>query len=111
MIPMFSPGETVTQVFVIPFVISDVDHVVVSYKQNEVIVLEKTITGGFMEHDESSTSFAVELTQTDSLMFADCDYYNIQVNVYTVGGSRHASKAIRDKNGLQYHREVMGIDG
>ena len=44
---MFFPGETITHSFVIPFAANEIDHVILSYKQNGAIILEKTITSGF----------------------------------------------------------------
>lgn len=107
---MFAPGETVTHRFVIPFAKSDIDYVVVSYRQNGQIILEKNIASSDpdMETDSQlSVSIEYELTQEESLLFEDLTPYSIQLNVFTQGGSRHTSKEIGDKNFIQYHRTKM----
>lgn len=107
---MFSPGETLIHVFTIPFDPTDIDYVVVSYKKNGEIVLEKKITEDFREHDEGVTSFIVDISQAESLLFSDCGYYTVQINVFSKDKSRNTSKEIRSKNGIQYLKEVMNSE-
>ena len=107
---MFFPGETVTHRFVIPFNANDIDHVVLSYKQNDIIVFEKTITSGFESEGTNLTSFSFTFTQSEGLSFFDNASFTIQCNVFTVSGSRHASYEIKGNNGVQYLREVMNSD-
>ena len=104
---MFFPGETITHTFYIPFAINEIDNVVVSYKQNEAIILEKKITSGFEADSTQVTKFEIVFSQTDSLLFDDNRPFTIQLNVYTTGGTRHTSHEMDSSNGVQYLREVM----
>lgn len=104
---MFFPGETITHSFVIPFTANEIDHVILSYKQNGAIILEKTITSGFEAEEAHVTKFDYHLTQNESLLFEDNLTFTIQCNVYTVGGTRHASQEMTSSSGIQYLREVM----
>lgn len=105
---MFNPGETIIHQFVIPFLSTELSKVIVSYKQGDDIVLEKTVTSGFTPIEEyTKTQFAVTLSQEESLMFSDLNSYTIQLNVLTIFGTRAASKEIRGTSGVQHHREVI----
>ena len=104
---MFIPGETIAHAFIVPFSSAEIDYIVVSYKQHDDIIIEKTISSGFEERDSVSTYFAFEFSQQESLLFPDDDQYTIQCNVYTKGGTRHASKPLKGKTGVQYLKEVM----
>ena len=105
---MFNPGETVVHQFVIPFVAAEVSKVVVSYKQGDCIVFEKTITSGFEEADSNlKTKFNVMFTQEESLTFNELHDYYVQLNVITTYGTRATSKEIKGHNGAQYHKEVI----
>ena len=104
---MFFPGETITHNFVIPFAKNEVSKVVVTYKQNDQIVLEKTITSGFVDEGTSLCSFDYTFSQPESLAFQDNSNFSIQLNVYSVAGTRHASYELRESNGVQYYREVI----
>lgn len=105
---MFFPGETVTHRFVVPFDSDEIDRVILSYKQNNNIIFEKTITSGFIDEGHDLTSFSFEFSQDESLLFSDNEKFTIQCNVYTKGGSRHASHEMRSGSGVQYLREVIG---
>lgn len=105
---MFFPGETITHRFVIPFAAGEIDHVVLSYKQKEAIILEKTITSGFEKETQNSCSISYEFTQLESLLFSDNVPFTIQCNVYTKANTRHTSFEMKSSNGIQYLREVMG---
>ena len=105
---MFSPGETVAHQFIIPFVANEISKVVVSYKQDDDIVLEKTITSGFKKHEVSAkTEFIVTLSQQESLLFNEIKDLYIQLNVYTKEGARATSTPIRSANGYQFYKEVI----
>ena len=106
---MFFPGETISHGFVIPFSASDIHHVVISYKQHDQIVFEKTVTT-FTSKGTGKASFSVKLTQSQGLLFADGEPFTVQCNVYTKGGSRHTSIPIKGSTGTQYLREVMTND-
>ena len=109
---MFHPGETVVHSFIIPFVKAVIDQIIVSYKQNDYVILERKITSddedAFVAYDDpAKTKFRIQLTQNESLLFDDKADFTIQLNVYTEGGSRHASAELKGSNGVQHHREVM----
>ena len=104
---MFTPGETITHAFIIPFAANELNKVVVSYKQQESIVFEKTITYGFIPKDQHITSIEFQLTQEESLLFADNEAITIQLNVYTNQGTRHTSRELDSRSYVQYLREIM----
>lgn len=105
---MFFPGETITHRFVIPFSKADIDYVVISYKQNEQIMLEKTITSDLILKDTETTCvIEYDLSQTESLSFDDDLPFSMQLNVYSLNGTRHTSYELKESNGIQYFREVM----
>ena len=104
---MFFPGETITHNFVIPFMKNDIAKVIVTYKQNDHIILEKTITSGFEEIDNEKVSFDIAFSQSESLSFQDDSDYTVQLNVLAKSGSRHASHELHGFNGAQYLREVV----
>lgn len=104
---MFFPGETIVHQFIIPFDIVDVAKVIVTYKQNDQIVMEKTITSGFTETEDNKTSFDYSFMQPESLAFQDNSNFTIQLNVYSKGGTRHASHEMKESSGVQYYREVI----
>ena len=113
---MFSPGETIGFTFVIPFMRVDLSEVIVSFKQDGHIVLERHVTSKreFLEHrdkdgniDPIKTEIRIILSQEESLMFEELKNYTIQLNVYTDGGSRHASCELKGTNAVQHHKEVM----
>ena len=104
---MFFPGETVTHHFVIPFAANEIDKVVLSYKQKEAIMFEKTLTTGFISDGENITSVEFALTQGEGLLFADDTPFTIQVNVYLKCGTRHTSHELNSSSGVQYLREVI----
>lgn len=104
---MFFPGETITHKFVVPFVADEIDHVVLSYKQKDEIVYEKTITSGFEDTEDHKCSFSFDFTQQEGLLFLDDEQILIQINVFTTSGSRYTSRLIKTSTGTQYLREVM----
>jgi len=104
---MFHPGETVTHTFTIPFIVSEVSEIVVTYKQNDHIILKKTITSGFEEAGADKTKIVIAFSQQESLLFAEKRPFTIQLNVCTVDGTRCTSKEIKSETGVQHHKEVM----
>ena len=116
---MFHPGETVTHNFVIPFERTSISKIIVSYKQNDHVILERTITSAMLDpenvnentlvpiQDPAKTKFRIQLSQRESLLFKDVSDFKIQINVFTTSGSRHASAEIKGSSGVQHHREVM----
>ena len=105
---MFNPGETVLHRFIIPFIPNEISKVIVTYKQEDDVVFEKTITSGFEGLESNTkTQFTVDFSQDESLLFKDLYNYTAQVNVLTIHGTRASSKPIKGFNGSQYHREVI----
>ena len=107
---MFFPGETITHVFVIPFTANEIDHIVLSYKQNGAIMFEKKVTSGFEADSSSTTKISYPLGQSESLLFEDDSPFTIQCNVYTLGGTRHTSYEMSSESGIQYLRDVLSPD-
>ena len=104
---MFFPGETITHNFIIPFAKNEIAKVIITYKQNDQIILEKTVTSGFTDEPNQKTSFDYVFSQPESLVFQDNSDFTIQLNVYMISGTRHASYELRGSNGVQYLREVI----
>ena len=107
---MFFPGETITHNFVIPFSVNEVQEVTLSYKQNESIMFEKTITSGFVALSTQATRVTHVFTQAETLLFQDNTDFTIQINVYTKGGTRHASHEVKSSSGIQYLRELQPLE-
>jgi len=104
---MFFPGETIAHTFVIPFVPAEIDHVIISYKQNGGIVLEKIIDSGFTP-ERGQTKITLVLTQAEGLMFEDDMAFTIQLNVFmTENNCRMTSRELNGESGVQYYREIM----
>ena len=104
---MFHPGETVTHTFTIPFLFSEVSKVIITYKQNDHIILTKAITSDFADSSESTSSVIVTLTQEESLLFEENKDFRIQLNVFTKSGARVTSDEIKGENGAQHYKEVI----
>ncbi len=105
---MFFPGETITHRFLIPFSKPEVDRVVISYKQKDEIILEKTVTSADLVYESEHVSIIeYALTQIESLLFSDNVPFTMQLNVYVQSGTRHTSHILNSGNGVQYFREVM----
>lgn len=119
---MFYPGETLIHEFTIPFPCETEDNtpkvtkVVVTYKQDNRIVLVKTITSLSSPEEESSLSSAendvtyvlVHMTQKETLIFADDNIYTVQLNVYFNNGTRATSNEMRGCNGVQHYKKTIG---
>ena len=110
---MFTPGETVTHRFILPFFRSDIGRIYISYHQNNHIVLEKTVPAIQIENitSENSSRFVVTLTQEESLLFENGKDYYIQLNVAFTSGARAASRLIKGTNGIQQIQEVVTSSG
>ena len=104
---MFFPGETITHRFVIPFAVNEIDKVILSYKQKEAIIFEKTLYSGFVAEEPSVTSVEFQLTQGEGLLFLDDAPFTVQVNVVTKQNTRHTSHELSSSSGVQYLREVL----
>lgn len=104
---MFIPGETVAHEFIIPFISSEVIEVLVTYKQNDRVVLKKTITSNFEEVPENKTKITIALSQQESLLFDDKNDAEIQLNVMCQNGTRAACKEFKVSTGKQHYRQVI----
>lgn len=106
---MFIPGSTVAHTFTVPFQKSLIDTVIVSYRQKDMIILEKFITSNISlaEVDEEHTRFTSLLTEEESLLFQDLTDYSVQVNILFDSGSRAASDPILSRTGSQHIRQTI----
>lgn len=107
---VFIPGETIAHEFIIPFAHEDIAEVIVTYKQNNKVVLTIPITSEdrFEEHGETETRILVTFSQKESLLFDDKNDFKIQLNVLTNrGGARAASVEISSNTGIQHYKNVM----
>lgn len=104
---MFSPGETVTHKFRVPFPAVEMSKVVVSYKQQDHLVLEKNVTS-FEEGDTPTQSIVtIVFSQDESLLFENDMPFTIQINVITTAGSRATSREMKGGTLFQHVREVI----
>ena len=110
---MFYPGETVEQTFIVPFYQSDIEKAIVSYKQNDHIVLEKEATSTQIYNDTNPNNpvpveyseLIVVIGQDESLLFENNMFYEIQINIFSAG-NRLTSAPIKDRTGVQFYREM-----
>ena len=107
---MFIPGETISFEFQLPFEKNDIQKVILTYRQRDHIVLVKTIYPGQIVNEVHGSHFVVTLTQEESLLFKDDDYFYVQINVTFIapdGNTRCTSYELRGENKLQHYREVV----
>lgn len=117
---MFFPGESICHMFVVPFVPAEISKAIISYKQDEDIVFEKTITQNdtdergerliqeiFDEEQYKSVIYCIVSPQLQSLLFKDDSGLKIQVNIFTTNGRRATSQIIKSYTGEQFYREVI----
>lgn len=106
---MFIPGETITHQFYIPFIAADVLKILVTYKQDDRVILTKTVYSNqilTVASGEQST-FTVTLTQQESLLFKNDSDFKIQLNVIFNSLARCASVEMDGSNGVQQYRKVV----
>ena len=110
---MFTPGETVSYKFILPFIRSDVGRIYVSYYQNNHIILEKTVPCVQVVNmsDEGKSYFTVSLSQEESLLFENMSDYFMQINIVFANGMRAASRLMKGTNGIQQIQEVVTSGG
>jgi hypothetical protein len=99
------PYETAIHEFLVPVPAQELEKTIVSYRQNDVILIEKTVTGG-TEYDETSSLISVGLSQEETALAVDRLSIQIQLNVITTEGRRIVSDPIMIRGGEQYHKEV-----
>ena len=102
---MIYPGETKEQVFVMPYPYDAIDTAIVTYRQNNAVVFEKT-ADEFEVLTSDKSRFSIALAQEDTLMLKDNIPCYMQVNVILVGDNRKVSAPFMETVGIQYHREV-----
>ena len=105
--PMFIPGETICHRFQIPFMSTDVTEIIVSYYQNDYVILEKTVDASELEVEGGATYFTVQLTERESLMFQNHTSFRVQLNVLLTNGRRCTSEEIKGSNGIQHIRKEV----
>ena len=104
---MFFAGETISHIFTIPFLPEEVSRILVTYKQNNRIVLVKSITSEAIEIVDGESTFAVTLSQKESLLFKTNEFVKIQLNVYTTTAARCVSEELTTFIGVQHINEVI----
>lgn len=117
---MFIPGETVVHEFIVPIAYNQIREVIVTYEQNDHIVLEKKLAPANILRDSAGARLNYTLTQEESLLFAsprdrNCGFttyipYKVQINILTRGGARAVSIPMEGRTGIQHVREVMTND-
>ena len=110
---MFIPGETVIHRFNLPFPNEGITRVYVTYKQQNRVILSKTVFAGEVKKASSGTTsyFSVTLSQEESLLFRNDINYTIQLNVMFSSGARCASVEMDGTNGVQHIRKVVTANG
>lgn len=107
---MFIPGETVAHKFYLPFHKTDITKVIVTYRQNDHVILIKTLYSGQIEDEVEGSHFVITLSQEESLLFKDNSYFYVQINVFFTGPdglTRGTSVELRGDCKLQQYREVV----
>lgn len=85
-------ATTPTHTFELPFDYEQfVDKILITYKQGNDIILEKTETD--IEHDKKTVSF--QLSQEETNLFSGDSVVRIQVRVLTKGGESIVSEEIQ----------------
>ena len=102
---MFIPGETIVHRFNIPFITSDIAKIIVSYREHDHVVFEREPNE--ISTSDGQTQITVNFTQKESLLFADCTSFLVQLNVLLADGTRCASKEIKVSSGRQHIREEV----
>lgn len=90
---MLYPGETQYHTFTIPFASTEVSSVLVSYKQNGRVLIEKQ-AGNTEAIDDFTCRMSVSLSQAETMRFMDNEDITIQLNITGESGARVASKPI-----------------
>ena len=111
---MFCPGETIRHTFIIPFLARNISKIVVTYKFKGDVFFEKVITSDnstqFQYYEpaenENKTKVSFILSQDESLLFPENDCYTIQINVLTLGNSRHSCTILKEETYVQQYQEL-----
>ena len=96
-------GSTPTNEFTMPFPAEAIEKVIISYEQNDTVVLEK--------HTEDITIsdylLAVKLTQEETLKFEEDKLVAIQIKVKTTDGEVIPSEKIYDHIADVINKELI----
>lgn len=106
---MLIPGMTASHTFIVPFAKETISKVLISYNQNDFIVVERTIDHpSLISTEDGLTKIEIQLTQEESLRLKSGIPCFIQLNVISGNGSeRFPSLPIEERVGVQYHKEVI----
>ena len=96
-------GTTPTHQFVVPFDTSVLSEVLITYAQDNKLVLTKNIKDCTIEQDVIS----VTLTQEETLRFDSDHHVKIQLRALTTGGDALASQIITRSVGDVLNDEVL----
>lgn len=93
-------GTTQLHTFFMPFDISNIQDLYITYEQNKQEVIEKQIND--VRFDYQKKAISVELSQYDTLLFhpytvPGSDIVNIQIRLSTINGQVMASHVMRTR--------------
>lgn len=100
-----TPGATATHEWYVPIPSYLLSHGKIDYTQDGVVVLEKDVE--FEWNDYKSSKFSLNLTQEETLLFAQNTLSKVQINVITNNGQRVVSRIVKVPVGRQIYTEVM----
>ena len=105
---VFIPGETISHKFVVPFQSGSVTKIIVTYRQDNHVILEKIVYPGQVESlPAGNGQFTVLLSQEESLLFDDDKLFYVQINAILTNNTRCTSAEIKGTNLKQHIREVV----
>lgn len=109
---MFFPGETVAHRFTINILKDGIGRILVTYKQDNKTILQKSVYFGDIEEDYAKRCcyFTVSLSQEESLLFRNNKDFKIQLNIIFRSGARATSVELDGSNGIQHMRKVVNIN-
>lgn len=105
MITIF-PGETEQCEFILPFSASIVDKVVVTFRQEDDVMLEFTETN-VTSIDDNTCKIVHNITQAETLQLQNMIIGRVQVNVITTYNDRIVSFPFTIQIGEQFHRKQI----
>lgn len=97
-------GTTPRHIFNMPFDVSSIEEVRITYEQNGQKVLEKTENDCTME----GTKITVQLTQEETLKFEESRNVSLQLKVLTSAGDVMVTKVRKISCGRILNDEVLG---
>lgn len=100
----FTPGETFTHTWTVPFPSYLLDYAEVVYRQGTDVLTKSTDS---FESDGENAKFTLEFTQADSLKFTPKVKATAQINLIFTSGARDMSYPVSFYVGEQYQLEVI----